>query len=93
VYLVDLPPSGSGDSIKFYTSNGFLYVGIFAITFRLYKVHIMSVVFSIGLYKKIFAIVVRHSRVVSLLYASEFYKIFGVFYCMDRTLYVNNIPY
>jgi hypothetical protein len=52
----------------------------------------MSVVVSIGLYEKIFAVVVRHSRDVNLPYASEFYKNFDVFYCIDRILRVNNIP-
>ena len=33
------------------------------------------------------------SRAVNLPYAKEFYKNFGVFYCMDRTLRVKNHPY
>ena len=53
----------------------------------------MSILFSIGLYEKYFTVVVCHSRDVNLPYASEFYKNFGVFYCMDRILRVNNLPY
>jgi hypothetical protein len=49
---MDLPLLGLGDLIKFCISIGFLYTGIFAITFRLYKVYITTVTNSVNIMYK-----------------------------------------